>query len=82
MRTEKNNVPTFPKNGGMTNLLYTPCPYSVVAGCFGDELEVKWLREGWTKSCGDLESSDMKDDVDYLSDGIALNLRSRVHCKE
>ena len=41
---EKLSVPSFPESGEMTNWIYSIGTATVVSGCFGDELEVKWLR--------------------------------------
>jgi hypothetical protein len=43
----------------MTNWVYSFGTATVVSGCVGDELEVKWLRECWTNSFDQLESSDL-----------------------
>ena len=48
----------------MTNWVYSLGTATVVSGCFGDELEVKWLRECWSKSFDDLECSDFDGTVD------------------
>ena len=37
---------------------------TVVSGCFGDELEIQWLRECWSKSFDSLECSDLDGTVD------------------
>ena len=47
---EKLRVPTVPKCGETTNWMYSLGTATVVSGCFGEELEVKWLRECWSKS--------------------------------
>ncbi|MFM7988286.1 MAG: hypothetical protein ACKPKO_54130, partial [Candidatus Fonsibacter sp.] len=47
---EKLNVPRFPRSGDMTNWTYYLGIATVVAGGFGDEQEVKWLSECWSKS--------------------------------
>ena len=39
---------------------------AVVAGCYGDEKEVTWLRECWSKSCEELEISDLAGQTDRL----------------
>ena len=41
----------------MTNWMYYLSTGIVVAGFFGDELEVTWLRECWAKAFDQLESS-------------------------
>ena len=48
----------------MTNWIYSLGAATVVSGCFGDELEVKSLRECWSKSFDDLECSDLDGTVD------------------
>ena len=55
--------PSFPKSGEMTNRIYSLGTATVVSGCFGYEMEVKWLRECWSKSF-DLECSDLDGTVD------------------
>ena len=47
------------QSGEMTNWVYYLGTATVVSGCFGDELEVKWLRECWSKAFDELECSDM-----------------------
>ena len=47
---EKLSVPAFPKGGAMTNWIYSLGTGDVAAGFYGDELEVTWLRECWSKS--------------------------------
>jgi hypothetical protein len=61
---ENLSVPSFPKSGEMTNWIYSLGTATVVSGCFGDKLEVKWLRECWSKSFNDLECSDFDGTVD------------------
>ena len=39
----------------MTNWVYSLGTATVVSGCYGDELEVTWLRECWRKAFGELE---------------------------
>ena len=65
----KLSVPSFPKSGEMTNWVYSLGAATVVSGCYGDELEVRWPRERWSKSFDELECSD----VDYtpLSNPVA-----------
>ena len=48
----------------MTNWIYSLGTATVVSGCFGDELEVKWLRECWTKSFDELECAGLDGTVD------------------
>ena len=48
----------------MTNWVYSLGTATVVSGCYGDELEAKWLRECWSKALDELEWSD----VDYTHD--------------
>ena len=55
----KLSVPTFPKGGEMTNWIYALGTGVVAAGFYGDELEVTWRRECWSKSFDQLESSDL-----------------------
>ena len=43
-------MPSFPKSGEMTNWIYSLGTGVVAAGFFGDELEVAWLRECWSKT--------------------------------
>ncbi|MFM7979633.1 MAG: hypothetical protein ACKPKO_09990, partial [Candidatus Fonsibacter sp.] len=56
---EKLSVPPFPRSGEMTNWIYSLGIATVVAGGFGDEQEVKWLRECWSKSFDQLEQSEL-----------------------
>ena len=42
----------------MTNWIYSLGTGVVAAGFYGDELEVAWLRECWSKSLDQLECSD------------------------
>ena len=46
----KLGVAALHKNGEITNSIYTLGIYTVMVGGFGDELEIKWLRECWSKS--------------------------------
>ena len=48
----------------MTNWICSLGAATVVSGCFGDELEVEWLRECWAKSFDELECSDLDGTVD------------------
>ena len=57
--SEKRSVPSFPKGGEMTNWIYSLGTGVVAAGFYGDGLEVTWIRECWTKSFDQLESSDL-----------------------
>ena len=57
---EKLSVPAFPKGGEMTTWIYSLGTGVVAAGFYGDELEVTWLREFWSKSFDQLESSDLE----------------------
>ena len=50
---------SFPKGGEATNLMYALSIAAVVSGCYGDELEVNWLRVCWRKTHDGLESSSM-----------------------
>ena len=63
---EQKNVPAFPKGGEMTNWVYSLATAAVVSGNFGDELEVTWFRECWTKSFEELEYSNMEVPEDPL----------------
>ena len=63
---EKLSVPSFPKGGEMTNWIYSLGTGVVAAGFYGDELEVTWLRECWSKSFGQLESSDLDGAKDQI----------------
>ena len=59
----------------MTNWVYSLGNATVVSGCFGDELEVKWLRECWSKAFDELECSDRNgthDQVRWNKGGISL----------
>ena len=42
----------------MTNWMYSLGIAAVVSGCYGDKLEVTWLRECWLKAFGELERSE------------------------
>ena len=42
---EKLSFPSFPKSGEMNKCVYSLGTATVVSGHYGDELEVKWLRE-------------------------------------
>ena len=66
-------MPSFPKSGEMTNWIYSLGTGVVAAGFFGDELEVAWLRECWSKTFDQLESSDL--------DGAKYQIRwKRLDC--
>ena len=41
---EKLSVPSSPTSGEMTNWVDSLGTATVVSGCYGDELEVQWLR--------------------------------------
>ena len=56
---DKLSVPSVPQSGDMTNWVYSLGTATVVSGCYGDELEVKWLRACWSKACDELECSDV-----------------------
>ena len=57
----------------MTNFIYSLGTGVVAAGFFGDELEVAWLRECWSKTFDQLESSDL--------DGAKYQIRwKRLDC--
>ena len=76
---EKLSVPSFPKSGEMTNWVYSLGTATVVSGCFGYELEAKWLRECWSKTFDELECSDMDgvhDQVRWTS--LAFSLSSAL----
>ena len=55
----KARDPAFPKNAEMTNWTYYLGTAAVVSGCYGDEKEVTWLRECWSKCFDELECSDL-----------------------
>ena len=78
---EKLSAPSFPKSGGMANWVYSLGTATVVSGCFGDELEVKWLRECWRKAFDELEFSDT---VVFMikSDGKGLISLYPERCRE
>ena len=61
---EKMRIPSCPTGGAMTNWVYSLGIVAVVSGCYGDELEVTWLRECWHKTFDAFESSDL-----YVTEG-------------
>ena len=59
----------------MSIWVYSLRTATFVSGCFRDELEVKWLRECWSKSCDELASSGLDgvhDQVRWISLDIYL----------
>ena len=64
MARAKLSVPSFPKSGEMTNWVYSLGTATVVSGCYGDALQVKLLRECWSKALDELECSDMDNTPD------------------
>jgi len=56
---EKLSVHPFPRSGDMTNWIYSLGIATVCSGNIGDEQEVIWLRECWTKSFAQLEQSEL-----------------------
>ena len=44
----------------MTNWMYSLGLSADVSGCYGDELEVTWLRECWRTACDELENVRME----------------------
>jgi hypothetical protein len=63
---EKLSVPSCPRSGEMTNCVYSLGTATAVSGCYGDELEVKWLRELWSKTFDEFECSDMNGNRDQV----------------
>ena len=62
----KLSAPSFPKGGEMTNRIYSLGTGVVAVGFYGDELEVTWIRECWSKSCDQLGSSDLDGAKDQI----------------
>ncbi|MFM7988978.1 MAG: hypothetical protein ACKPKO_57665, partial [Candidatus Fonsibacter sp.] len=51
------NDSSCPRSGDMTNWIYTLGINTVCSGSFGDQQEVIWLKECWSKAFEQLEQS-------------------------